>query len=132
MSIKKEKQLVYEFVANIEAETLRNRAFRRVLHTGEYAQLVVMSLKPGEEIGMETHPTVDQFFRVEAGEGEVTVNGVDYDVKDGDCFIIPAGSEHNVKNESEDEPLLMYTIYSPPNHAPGVVHETKEQAMMSE
>lgn len=132
MSIEKEKKIVYEFVTNIETDTLRNRNYREVLHTGEYFQLVLMALQPGEDIGEEVHPNVDQFFRVEAGEGESIIDGTEYDVSDGMIVIVPAGRKHNIKNTSETEPLLMYSIYAPPNHTPGVIHATKEQAMEAE
>lgn len=132
MSIKKEKEIVYEWVGNIESETLRNRNFRKVLHTGENLQMVLMSLQPGEDIGEETHPNVDQFFRIEAGEGESIIDGVEYDISDGTVVIVPAGRKHNIINTSETEPLLIYSLYSPPNHAPGVVHTTKKQAMEAE
>lgn len=112
---------------NIEEETLNNEDFRRVLYTGENLQLVLMSLKPGEEIGMETHDTIDQFFRFEAGTGTCIINQAEYEVADGDSIIIPAGSEHNIINTGDDE-LKMYTIYSPPNHQDGVVFATKEEA----
>lgn len=132
MSIEKEKKIVYEWVGNIEAETLRNRSYRKVLHTGEYFQMVLMALQPGEDIGEETHPNVDQFFRVEAGEGESIIDGVEYDISDGMVVIVPAGRKHNIINTSDSEPLLMYSIYAPPNHAPGVIHVTKKQAMEAE
>lgn len=114
---------------NIEKLTEENDNFRKVLYTGKYSQLVLMSLKPGEEIGMEVHEDTDQFFRFEAGEGKVVIDGNEKMVKDGDAVIVPAGSEHNVLNLSESEDLKMYTIYSPAHHRDGVVHETKEQAM---
>ena len=91
-----------------------------------------MSLKPGEEIGMETHETVDQFFRFEKGQGKVVIDGEEHEVKDGSAVIVPAGSEHNVINTSENEDLKLYTIYSPPNHPDGTVHKTKEEAMKAE
>lgn len=113
------------FVGNIEEKTLANSFFRQVLYTGKYAQLVVMSLAPGEEIGVEVHPTVDQFFRFEKGEGKVIINGEESLVKDGFAVIVPAGSQHNVINTSTTEPLKLYTIYSPPNHPDGTIHKTK-------
>jgi mannose-6-phosphate isomerase-like protein (cupin superfamily) len=91
-----------------------------------------MSLKPKEEIGMEVHDTVDQFFRFEEGEGKVIINDTEYEVKDGDVVIVPAGSQHNVINTSESEDLKLYTLYSPPNHPDGTVHETKADAMKAE
>ena len=118
------------FHSNIEKDTLDNSNFRKVLYTGEHMQLVLMTLKPLEEIGMETHPTIDQFFRFESGEGKCTINGNEYSVTDGDAIIIPAGSEHNIIN-SGSKPLKMYTIYTPPNHKDGVVFKTKEEASES-
>jgi mannose-6-phosphate isomerase-like protein (cupin superfamily) len=118
--------------ANIEELTKENSFFRQVLYTGKYAQLVLMSLKPKEEIGMEVHDTVDQFFRFEEGEGKVVIEGTEYEIKDGDVVIVPAGSQHNVINTSESEDLKLYTLYSPPNHPDGTVHETKADAMKAE
>lgn len=118
--------------ANIEELTKNNSFFRQVLYTGKYAQLVLMSLKAKEEIGMEVHDTVDQFFRFEEGEGKVIINDTEYEVKDGDVVIVPAGSQHNVINTSESEDLKLYTLYSPPNHPDGTVHETKADAMRAE
>jgi len=114
--------------ANIEALALENSDFRRVLYTGRYSQLVLMSLQPSEEIGMETHDDVDQFFRFEQGSGTVVIDGLERPVADGDVAIVPAGAEHNVVNASSSEPLKLYTIYSPPEHRDGVVHATKEDA----
>lgn len=120
------------YVIAIERETEKNTDFRRVLYTGRYSQLVLMSLKPGEEIGEETHGDVDQFFRFEGGEGKVNIDGVEHRVKDGDAVIIPAGARHNVVNASNDLDLKLYTIYSPPEHQDGVVRHTKREAMASE
>jgi mannose-6-phosphate isomerase-like protein (cupin superfamily) len=91
-----------------------------------------MSLKPNEEIGKEVHNTVDQFFRVESGEGKIVMDGEEKDIKDGDAIIVPAGTEHNLINTSSELPLKLYTIYSPPNHPDGKVHKTKEEAMADE
>jgi len=115
------------FVGDIEGLTEKNSDFRQVLYTGENVQLVVMTLAPGEDIGAETHPDVDQFFRVEAGGGEVTINGETTPIKVGTGIVIPAGSKHNVKNTGE-EPLRVYTLYAPPHHADGTVHKTKKDA----
>jgi len=120
------------YVDNIEAKTLANTFFREVLFTGKYAQLVVMSLLPNEEIGMEVHQAVDQFFRVEKGQGKVIMNGEEHGVKDGSAIIVPAGTEHNVVNTSSSEPLKLYTIYSPPNHPDGTIHKTKAEATTDE
>ena len=120
------------FVGDIEEKTLANTFFRQVLFTGKYAQLVVMSLKPGEEIGMEVHETVDQFFRFEEGIGKVVMNGEEALVKNGMAVIVPAGTQHNVINTSADKELKLYTIYSPPNHPDGTIHKTKAEAIASE
>ena len=117
----------------IEKLTLKNKYFRQVLFTGKYAQLVVMCLKAGEEIGNEVHPKVDQFFRIEAGEFKFVLdNGKETHVaKDGDAVIVPAGTWHNVINVSKMESKL-YTIYSPPNHPDGTIHRTKKEAEKAE
>jgi mannose-6-phosphate isomerase-like protein (cupin superfamily) len=115
----------------IEKETKKNPDFRRVLYTGRHSQLVLMSLKPMEEIGMETHPDIDQFFRFEEGEGKVIIDGVEHKVKDGDAVIVPAGAEHNVVNTSKKLELKLYTIYSPPEHQDKVVRHTKADAEAS-
>jgi len=117
------------FVDNIEKLTLENTNFRKVLATNGYSQLVVMSLKPMEDIGMETHPNVDQFFRVEKGVGKTILNGTEYEFSDGFAIVIPAGTEHNIINTSETDELKLYTIYSPANHPDGTVHATKEDAI---
>lgn len=116
------------YIGKIEPVTLKNTAFRQVLFTGKHAQLVVMSLLPGEEIGQEVHDSVDQFFRVESGSAKVVMNGEESVVSDGDAFVVPAGTVHNVINVSADQPLKLYTIYSPPNHPDGTVHQTKAEA----
>jgi mannose-6-phosphate isomerase-like protein (cupin superfamily) len=113
---------------NIEEETLENEDFRRVLFTGDHSQLVVMAIGPGEEIGQEVHDAVDQFFRFEAGEGKVIIDGDEFEVGDGDAVIVPAGAEHNIINISLSEKLKLYTIYSPANHPDGTVHKTKAEA----
>jgi mannose-6-phosphate isomerase-like protein (cupin superfamily) len=115
----------------IEKETKKNSDFRRVLYTGKYSQLVLMNLKPLEEIGMETHPNLDQFFRFEEGKGKVVIDGVEHKVKDGDAVIVPAGAKHNVVNASKKLALKLYTIYSPPEHQDKVVRHTKEDAEAS-
>ena len=116
------------FKTNIERDTEKNRNFRKVLYTGKHSQLVLMSLKAKEEIGMETHPENDQFLRFEGGKGRVEIDGSKYQVKDGDAVVIPAGAKHNVVNTSSEEELKIYTIYSPPHHKDGIIHKTKEQA----
>lgn len=120
------------FVINIENETRKNTDFRRVLYTGKHSQLVLMSLKPGEEIGEETHADVDQFFRFEAGEGKVVIDAVAHPIKDGFAVIVPAGAKHNVINVSKTLNLKLYTIYSPPEHQDKVVRHTKKDALASE
>ena len=120
------------YKTNIEKDTLENNNFRKVLYTAKYCQLVLMSLLPKEEIGMEVHPDRDQFFRFEAGEGMVYINDTTYAVKDGDVVIVPAGSKHNVVNTSLAMSLKLYTIYSPAEHQDGVVRITKEDAMAQE
>jgi len=117
------------FKGNIEKDTLENKKFRRVLYTGKHCQLVLMSLRPKEEIGMETHPDTDQFFRVEKGQGKIIMNGEESPISDGFAMVIPAGTEHNVINLSETEEMKLYTIYSPPEHRDGVVHQTKDDAI---
>ena len=113
---------------NIEKLTLANDDFRHVLYTGKNSQLVLMSLKPNEEIGMEVHNENDQFFRFEKGEGKVVIDGNEYTVGDGDAVVVPMGAEHNVINTSATNPLKLYTIYSPAHHKDGVVRVTKEEA----
>lgn len=120
------------FVTNIEEKTLANTNFRQVLFTAPHSQLVLMSLKPNEEIGMEVHPSVDQFFRFESGEGKVIIDGQESMVKDGMAVIVPAGSQHNVINTSAEKELKLYTIYSPANHPDGTVHATKQDAEAAE
>jgi mannose-6-phosphate isomerase-like protein (cupin superfamily) len=117
---------------SIEKQTLENNNFRRVLFTGKYAQLVVMCLQGGEEIGNEVHPEVDQFFRIEQGEARFVFDGEEHVAGDGDAVIVPAGTYHNVINVSETEQLRLYTIYSPPNHPDGTVHKTKAEAEAAE
>ena len=120
------------FKSNIEKDTLENTNFRKVLYTGKHSQLVLMSLRPKEEIGMETHTDNDQFFRFEKGEGKVVIDGNEYAVGDGSAIVVPAGSEHNVINVSESDDLKLYTIYSPAHHKDGIVRATKEEAMANE
>ena len=114
------------YVINIEKASIENGNFRKVLYTAQNSQLVLMSLKPGEEIGMEMH-TLDQFFRVEKGEGKAVIEGVEYEIKDGSAIVIPAGTKHNIVNMGNGE-MKLYTIYSPPNHRDGVIHSTKAEA----
>jgi len=115
------------FLTDIEEATSKNQDFRRVLFTADNSQLVVMSLKPGEDIGAETHG-LDQFIRVEAGHGTADLDGKRYPIHGGSAIVIPAGTRHNVVNESPDEPLKLYTLFSPPEHKDGTVHATKQEA----
>lgn len=117
---------------NIERLRIENTNFREVLYTGERSQLVVMSLKPGEEIGAEVHEDNDQFFRFEQGEGRVLIDTTTYEVFDGDAVIVPKGAEHNVINTSTAKDLKFYTIYSPAHHADGIVRSTREEAVANE
>ncbi|MGB9743499.1 MAG: cupin domain-containing protein, partial [Minisyncoccia bacterium] len=110
---------------NIEKDTLENENFRQVLYTSKHSQLVLMSLEPNEEIGMEVHPDNDQFFRIEKGQGKCVIDGNEYELTDGAAIVVPAGAEHNVINTSLTEPLKLYTIYSPPHHKDGIVRKTK-------
>jgi mannose-6-phosphate isomerase-like protein (cupin superfamily) len=119
------------YVANIENDTLENKDFRRVLYTAKNTQLVLMSLRPKEEIGLETH-TLDQFIRVEAGQGVAILDGVTHRLSDGSAVVIPAGTEHNVINDSNTEDMKLYTLYSPPEHRDGTVHRTKNDALSHE
>ena len=116
------------FCSNIEKDTLENENFRKVLYTGKHSQLVLMSLAPNEEIGMEVHEENDQFFRFEKGMGKCIIDGNEYEVKDGSAVIVPSGAQHNVINTSATERLNMYTIYSPAHHQDGVVRKTKAEA----
>lgn len=115
----------------IETETRKNSDFRRVLYTAEHSQLVLMSVKPGDELGEEVHKLSDQFFRFEEGEGKVIIDGVEHIVKDGYGVIVPSGAKHNVINTSKTSCLKLYTIYSPPHHKDGTVHRTKAGALAS-
>jgi len=116
------------FCSNIEKDTLDNENFRKVVYTAKHSQLVLMSLKPGEEIGMEVHSDNDQFFRIEKGHGKCIIDGNEYKIKDGSAVIVPAGSQHNVINTSKTKALKLYTIYSPAHHKDGIVRATKAEA----
>lgn len=119
------------FVEDIEELTEDNKDFRRVLYTGKHLQLVLMALKPGEEIGEEVHADHDQFFRIEKGKGEVWIDGERTKIKSDDAIIVPAGAKHNVVNTGE-KPLKLYTLYGPPDHKDGIVRATKAEAEASE
>jgi mannose-6-phosphate isomerase-like protein (cupin superfamily) len=120
------------FSINIEEATLENNNFRKVLYTSKYSQLVLMSLRPKEEIGMEVHEENDQFFRFESGQGKCIIDGNEYELSDGVAVVVPAGAQHNVINTSETEDLKLYTIYSPAHHKDGIVRTTKEEAEANE
>ena len=113
---------------DIEKITLRNVYFREVLFTGPHSQLVVMAIKPGDEIGTEIHNGNDQFFRIEAGKGKAVLAGKEFQLEDGMVVVVPAGVQHNIINTSANEMLKLYTIYSPPQHPEGTVHKTKAEA----
>ncbi len=121
------------YVGPIEKLTEKNNYFRQVLFTGKHAQLVVMCLQPGEEIGNEVHANVDQFFRIEEGEAKFVFNGTEeHVVEEGDAVIVPAGTYHNVINASKKKQVKLYTLYSPPNHPDGTIHRTKAEADAAE
>ena len=117
------------FSSNIEKDTLENANFRKILYTGKHSQLVLMSLKPLEEIGMEVHPDNDQFFRFEKGVGKCIIDGNEYLLENGVAVLVPAGAQHNIINTSDSEELKLYTIYSPAHHKDGVIRETKAEAV---
>lgn len=116
------------FSINIETKSLENTYFREVLYTAPHSQLVVMTLQPGEEIGMERHAAADQFFRIETGQGEAILDGERHTLSNGVAVVVPAGVEHNIVNTSATEPLRLYTIYSPPQHPDGTINRTKQEA----
>lgn len=120
------------FKINIESAAIANMDFRHVLYTSEHSQLVLMSLLPSEEIGLETHKDNDQFFRVERGHGKCVIDGSEYELHDGDAIVVPRGARHNVINLSAAKPLKLYTIYSPPHHKDGIVRVTKAEAIANE
>lgn len=119
------------YIGNIEKITIENEDFRRVLYTAKNSQLVVMSLKPGEEIGEEIHH-LDQFIRCEQGTGQAIMDGVANDIADGYAVVVPAGAKHNIINTSKETALKLYTVYAPPNHRDGIVHKTKNDALADE
>lgn len=120
------------YTINIEQKTIQNKNFREVLYTAPHSQLVVMSIEPGEDIGLETHSDIDQFIRVEAGVGKAILNGEEHPLEDGSAVVIPAGVEHNIINTSMSETLKLYTIYSPPEHADRTIHKDKQEALIYE
>lgn len=119
------------YKTNIEKLTQDNNFFRQVLHTSKNFQLVVMALKPKEDIGFEVHTDNDQFFRFEKGIGKGVIDETEYELKDGDCVIVPRGARHNIVNTSETEYLKFYTLYSPPHHKDKTIHKTKAEAIAS-
>jgi mannose-6-phosphate isomerase-like protein (cupin superfamily) len=119
------------YIIDIESAAKENTDFRRVLYTAKNSQLVLMSLKPKEEIGMEVHH-LDQFFRVDGGEGLAVLDGVEHKIANGSAIVVPAGANHNIINTSETEDLKLYTVYSPPNHKDGTIHQTKAIAEASD
>ncbi|PIR44303.1 cupin [Candidatus Wolfebacteria bacterium CG10_big_fil_rev_8_21_14_0_10_31_9] len=119
------------YIANLEKLTIENEKFRQVLYTTKNSQLVLMSLKPNEEIGEEVHQ-LDQFIRCEAGEGKAILDDISHDISDGFVVMVPAGAKHNIINTSSDKPLKLYTVYSPPNHLDGTIHKTKADAIADE
>ena len=120
------------FCIDIEAATLENGNFRKVLYTSKHSQLVLMSLKPGEDIGMEVHEENDQFFRFGKGQGKCVIDGNEYELSDGVAVVVPAGAQHNIINTSKAGDLKLYTIYSPAHHKDGIVRPTKEGAEANE
>lgn len=127
----KEKMPMKGYVINIEKATVENNYFRKVLYTAKNIQLVLMNLKPGEDIGEEIHQ-LDQFIRIESGEGKAILNGIVHMISDGFSIIVPAGTRHNLINTSLSKPLKIYTLYAPPNHLDGTTHKTKADAEKDE
>lgn len=115
------------YVKNIEELTLKNEKFRQVVYTAKNSQLTIMALRPNEDIGEEVHD-VDQFLRIERGNGRAILNGVEINISDGSAILVPAGITHNILNDSDSEPMKLYTLYSPPHHRDGVTHTTKAEA----
>ena len=116
------------FVTNIEKDTLENDNYRKVLFTATREQLVLMSIPPGGDVGEEVHPAVDQFIRIEAGEGKAVLDGQEFPIEDGSAIVVPAGTRHNFVNVSGKDDMKLYTVYSPPNHPPGTIEATKADA----
>jgi mannose-6-phosphate isomerase-like protein (cupin superfamily) len=120
------------YCVDLVAQSRANSDFRRVLYTAPHLQLVVMTLQGGEAIGLETHPTIDQVIRVEAGAGEAVVGGARHALAAGSAVVVPAGVAHNISNTSATEPLRLSTLYAPPNHPAGTIHHAKQDAMAAE
>jgi mannose-6-phosphate isomerase-like protein (cupin superfamily) len=119
------------YIINIEEASIENENFRKVLYTAKNSQLVVMSIKPNEDIGEEVHQ-LDQFIRVESGQGKAILDDIEHEIKDGFAVVVPAGAKHNIINTSSSAPLKLYTVYSPPNHRDGVIHVAKADAVADE
>ena len=119
------------YVTDIEKDAFANDDFRRVLYTTKLSQLVLMHIEVGQDIGEEVHD-VDQFLRIEMGQGKAVLDGVEHELSDGLSITVPAGTKHNVINTSPEMPLKLYTVYSPPNHKDGLVHKTKADALADE
>ena len=119
------------YITNIEKRTIANTYFREVLYTDERVQLVVMSLLPHEDIGEEVHQ-LDQFIRVEKGEGKAVLDGIEHSINDGSAIVVPKGTRHNIINTSDTEPMKLYTLYAPPNHKNGLVNKTKADALAND
>ncbi len=119
------------YITNIEKLSLENKDFRQVLYTAKNSQLVIMSLKPNEEIGEEVHQ-LDQFIRCEKGQGRAVLDDISHEISDGFIVMVPAGAKHNIINTSATDPLQLYTLYSPPNHKDGIIHQTKADAEADE
>lgn len=120
------------FFVQLEDASLQNNNFRQVLFTAPHCQLVLMSLQPSEDIGMEVHPDNDQFIRVEQGDGEAIIDGQHWTLSDGAAVVIPAGAQHNIINTSSDHALKLYTVYAPAHHPDGTIHATKADALAAE
>ncbi len=120
------------FKTSLDKATVENSNFRKVLYTSKHCQLVLMSLKPKEEIGEETHPDNDQFFRIESGHGKCVIDGHEYEINDGDAVVVPAGAKHNIINTNSTAELKMYTIYSPAHHKDGIIRSSKMEAEINE
>lgn len=120
------------YIQNLENESVENNNFRKVLHTSDHSQLVLMSIEPKDDIGMEVHESVDQFIRIEKGNGKAVMDGKEYMLFDGSAVVISAGTQHNIINLSPTDKLKLYTLYSPANHPDGTIHQTKKEATAAE
>jgi mannose-6-phosphate isomerase-like protein (cupin superfamily) len=120
------------FKSNIKKDALNNTKFRKVLYTGEHLQIAILSLKPGEDIGIHSHKNVDQFFRFEGGKGKCVIDEMEYKVENGDAIVVLAGSEHNILNTDITEELKFCIIYVPPKHKNGVISATKKDAEIND